>query len=299
MYFDLGKAQRKRMDADGTVWAHFSCPYCDDPSYHLGVGVTKKGKVVSKCLRCGRKLSSRTKFTMNGEVWEPDIINAKRYSKRMKPSQVCAARDVEDMPGTPLSRVIHLDGFYGKVAAELKRKWPALPFELLAEKGLRVSVVSEHDYVCPLWTVNGWGYILRRTAESADDGPKALNKGPKGVGFLREVNPGDTGPWVCVEGWFDACAVPPPYEPVILRGTSNWPDVTGEVYLALDADAAGLEGTKKIVRRCLKNGMSVKIAGIKNGKDPADLGPGGMMGALKDATEVSSMKEYIAWLSRR
>lgn len=282
MRLNLNSGKRVRKDSDGTVWMHFRCPSCEDPSYHLGVGILKTGKVVSKCLRCGRKLPKSTRYELDGKVYEPDVIGAHRLQKRTHAAKRNDA--VQDMPGVPLAMA-------GDVS--VLDRWPSLPADKMIELGIRSDL--ESTLFCPVWTVNGWGYIERRLD---GNGPKAKNHGPKGVGFLREVNPGDDGPWVLVEGWFDAVAVPPPYEPVILRGTSNWPAVSGDVYVALDGDQAGMEGTKRLIRRFLKNGQKVHICKINPGKDPADEGMAGMLRVLEKADKIEDVKEYLRWLTK-
>ena len=294
---DLGRAQRVRRDSDATLWFHISCPYCEtrgfgpDPSYHMGVGVVPGGSVKSKCLRCGGSLPRSTTFLLDGKTFR---ASGKRGTVRRKRSE---ERKVEatKIPGLPVEMLAPESRYRQRIAEVVAEKWPALDFEQVAAAGLRVEEGSVETFYCPVWTTGGWAWVERRLNRE----PKALNHGPRGVGFLRPVDPASERDWVWVEGWFDAVAVPPPYEAVVLRGVSYWPEnMRGRVFIALDPDEAGRAAVRKMVPRLWASGVDVHLVSLDAG-DPADCGTERLVAALGGAKKVESVKEFIEWLSRK
>ena len=303
LIINVDQGVRRRVDGKGIAWVHVTCPLClqrgygPDRSSHLGIGVMPSGQVISKCLRCEGKLPRGTKILSGGREFDlkglPSSGPAGRGpGARAQESDPRGSEELE-APGVPLGTLPRESAWVRAVLKNLPESWAGLEFEDLVRGGLRVGDQALGTLWLPVWTTKGWGYLVRR---SGGRGAKVIDHAPRGVGFLRRVDPGESRTWVAVEGWADACAVPPPCEPVICRGTSNFPEVRGELVVALDRDMAGRRGTRKMIARALKRDMTVSVIGDYGGADPASAGMVRMAKAIHDRTPVSGLKEFLNWL---
>lgn len=302
---NLDRATKVRQDARGTLWRHVKCLWCHsrgagvDRGAHLGIGL--RGHLPPKvhCFRCGlNALPLGTQL-----IFENQQDDARQF--RLPVMQSVTATNHEHIeaqdhtPGVPLIGMPRTSSTAKIVTRKLLSKWKGLRYEDLCRGGVHVGDEGLDTVYLPYWTPKGWGYQCRFLDADRKGKIKVKTVGPKGVAFLQEQDLTQPRDWVVVEGWADACAVPPPFEPCILQGLSNWQNLRGTVTLALDRDQPGRRACKKRIISLMKKGVKVFVADDYEAADPGDAGRQLMLKSLTSRTPIETIEDFFAWSERK
>jgi hypothetical protein len=282
---------RVRTDRHGTVWYHVKCPVCNDRSKHLGVGIRKDGSHVVKCLRCGSK-------KVNSELLS--LLRKHHSPLSLLPHRSFSESGAFSKDSVALSEIDPSSSYHALLVISIQVKWGGLTYDDLAMRGARVVRHTLSIFQFPYVTLKGeLGFITRKLLSE----PKSKVEGVVDLCTFPEFEGRYGKPFVVVEGWCDACAVPGGFMPLILLGTGNiefvvqhLPELRGyEIILMLDGDEAGREATSKLAHKLLSEQVPFYLTRLPEGRDPADLGKHGVQEVLDKRVLIATLKELHAY----
>lgn len=231
----------------------------------------------AKCLRCGSTIHVHVDGTA------PSAPSAPSTRADPAPEDTAPALSTLYALGLSSAAVSMFDALRQTYGV-----WRGLSIFELAEGLLKLDVTSLNKGYMPYLVQGFEWYQIRRIGTAV---PKVLTTGPAGPALLP--NRATTGQQVIVEGWADGVAIPYPYSPLVLMGTSNARkcSIQADCIVATDGDAAGRSAAAQLLRLGIKAGKRVYYAALPEGKDPADLGRVVMAEILTKSILVSNLSQ--------
>ena len=281
-HIHLQEQNLSRTTTNGTAVYCVNCPMCVvvlgrvDTKHHLGIGIKDGVVCFSRCLRCGSKVPVSIANT---------VPPTPAYLSRPPPDApsdgakgaVVKIRETGVL-SPPVQLFDALRQSYGI--------WKGLSIEELAEGELHLHPCDVSKGYMPYLSQGFEWFQIRKIGNTP---PKVLTIGPAGPATLPNRDP--EARQVIVEGWADGVAIPYPYAPTVLLGTSNAKRcrIRSGCIVATDGDAAGRQAATLLLRAGLREGRTMYYAPLPTGKDPADLGRMKMLRLLKDPIKVTNL----------